>query len=106
MPVQFVCPECNQLLSVGSRKIGMEVTCPRCQRPIVVPTHEAAAVGVAMMQSLGSPPAEEPLAEFVVYDDVPAVIETAIPPVVTSVSHATRAIGSFASIESSTASEI
>jgi hypothetical protein len=80
MPVQFVCPQCNQLLSVGRRKIGMEVNCPRCQRSITVPTQEAAAVSVAMKQSLRSPPTEEPLAEFIVYDDVPAVVESAAPP--------------------------
>jgi hypothetical protein len=90
MPVQFICPECHQLLSVGTRKIGMEVTCPRCQRPIVVPTQEAAAVGLAMRQSLRAPQAEEPLAEFVVYDDVPAIIESAPAAVVSSVSTAEK----------------
>ncbi len=68
MPVQFVCPHCTQLLSVGSRKIGTAVSCPRCGQSLVVPDQEAAAVSVAMRQAQRAPP-EAPLPEFTVYDE-------------------------------------
>ena len=79
MPVQFICSQCSQLLSVGSRKIGTQVTCPRCRRSVVVPTPEAAALGVAMRQSSRAQATEEPLAEFIVYDDIPAALEAGPP---------------------------
>jgi hypothetical protein len=56
------------LLSVGSRKIGTSVACPRCRRSLTVPDPETAAVSVAMRQAQKAPP-ESPLPEFVVYDE-------------------------------------
>jgi hypothetical protein len=80
MPVQFVCPHCTQLLSVGSRKIGTPVTCPRCRRDVVVPDEEAAAVSVAMRQAQKAPP-ESPLPEFMVYDE-PQSVQVDSPPII------------------------
>ncbi len=37
MPVRFLCPHCNQLLAVASRKAGAQVNCPKCQAAIIVP---------------------------------------------------------------------
>ncbi len=37
MPVRFICPACNQLLGVSSRKIGAEVSCPKCRTALIVP---------------------------------------------------------------------
>ncbi len=37
MPVRFHCPICQQLLGVASRKVGSQVTCPKCLFEIVVP---------------------------------------------------------------------
>jgi DNA-directed RNA polymerase subunit RPC12/RpoP len=37
MPVRFLCPACHQLLSIGTRKIGSEVDCPKCRSTILVP---------------------------------------------------------------------
>jgi hypothetical protein len=70
MPVQFVCEHCDKLLKVGRRKIGAEVACPTCGKPLIVPNEEAAALSVAMRQLSRSPREEQPLPEFVVYDDL------------------------------------
>ncbi len=37
MPVRFRCKYCNQLLGIARRKIGMEVNCPTCHNPVLVP---------------------------------------------------------------------
>jgi hypothetical protein len=86
MPVQFVCPKCSQLLSVGSRKVGQPVDCPRCRQKVVVPTQEVAALGVALRESSRSPAAPPETAQFVVYDrvgppgrDDPSPTDEAIP---------------------------
>jgi hypothetical protein len=88
MPVQFVCPHCTQLLSVGSRKIGTAVACPRCRRDVIVPDQEAASVSVAMRQAQKEPP-EAPLPEFMVYDEPPAA-ELDAPPIIITDTHITR----------------
>lgn len=53
MPVQFICPQCRQLLSVSRRKIGTMFACPRCQAMSIVPPPigegEATVTGAAMM---------------------------------------------------------
>ena len=79
MPVRFTCTECHQTLSVGRRKIGSEVTCPRCQATVVVPTREQGGI----VQTLGriTEPAHggiDTLPELIVYDDVPRIV--AAPP--------------------------
>jgi hypothetical protein len=47
MPVQFNCPSCRRRLSVTRRKVGHQVTCPKCTAPIVVPASQPALVGAA-----------------------------------------------------------
>jgi hypothetical protein len=37
MPVQFTCSHCRRRLSVGQRKVGTTVACPKCGLPNVVP---------------------------------------------------------------------
>lgn len=37
MPVQFLCTHCHRRLSVGHRKAGTTVDCPKCRQPNVVP---------------------------------------------------------------------
>jgi hypothetical protein len=43
MPVRFLCPACHQLLSIGTRKIGSEVDCPKCRSTILVPDPQQSA---------------------------------------------------------------
>jgi hypothetical protein len=43
MPVRFLCPACHQLLSIGTRKIGSEVDCPKCRSTILVPDPQTSA---------------------------------------------------------------
>jgi phage FluMu protein Com len=51
MPVQFICPKCQKLLSVGSRKIGCQVQCPKCATGVMVPSPEQAAADVAVARA-------------------------------------------------------
>lgn len=51
MPVQFICPHCQKLLSVGSRKVGCQVNCPKCASEVLVPAAEEAAAAVAMARA-------------------------------------------------------
>jgi len=55
MPVRFVCPECRRVLSVTRRKIGFEVTCPKCLALVTVPDGGQAPAKAAE----GEPSAEE-----------------------------------------------
>jgi phage FluMu protein Com len=40
MPIRFRCAFCNQLMGIARRKAGSVVSCPSCQRELVVPTPE------------------------------------------------------------------
>lgn len=79
MPVRFFCQRCHQLLSVGRRKIGAQVSCPTCGSSNVVPDQWSAQAGVAMATSVR--PAANPLAlpEFVVYEDLPTHHQRLLP---------------------------
>ncbi len=37
MLVRFLCPACHQLLGIAPRKIGTQVTCPKCSATLLVP---------------------------------------------------------------------
>src|SRR5262245_16984282 len=37
MPIKFYCDHCGQKMSIGSRKAGAAVNCPRCQKQVTVP---------------------------------------------------------------------
>lgn len=43
MPIRFACNACGQKLSISTRQAGNQVTCPRCQKPTVVPKEEVPA---------------------------------------------------------------
>lgn len=43
MPLQFVCSNCHRRLSVGSRKAGCAVACPKCGQENIVPQRAAAS---------------------------------------------------------------
>jgi hypothetical protein len=88
MPIQFVCPYCAQLLSVGSRKIGTDVACPRCRRAVTVPDPETAAASVAMRQAQRAPPPEAPLPEFMVFDETAPEQTESLPQIVADASPA------------------
>lgn len=69
MRVRFVCEHCQQLLSVGARKIGHQVNCPKCRGAILVPAEEEAAMMLAMRRSTSVDPTATAGMEFMVYDD-------------------------------------
>lgn len=75
MPVQFVCSACRQLLSVGRKKIGALVPCPRCGVSNVVPDEATAAEAVAQLRATRG----GELMELVVYDDDPELPPGAAP---------------------------
>jgi hypothetical protein len=41
VPVRFRCPSCQQLLTIGTRKVGHVVPCPTCATDVTVPRPEA-----------------------------------------------------------------
>ncbi|MCS7306802.1 MAG: hypothetical protein NZ602_17040 [Thermoguttaceae bacterium] len=47
MPIRFRCVACRQLLSIGRRKAGTEIQCPKCGRSQLVPSPEEAAAALA-----------------------------------------------------------
>ena len=69
MPVEFLCDHCRKHLKVGRRKIGSDVTCPKCGQPTLVPDEETAAVSVAMHRLTQSVPQEVEIPEFRVFDE-------------------------------------
>lgn len=44
MPVRFSCPTCQIVLGIADRKIGCQITCPKCGEALIVPSHQEAAV--------------------------------------------------------------
>src|SRR5688572_12291107 len=87
MPIRFVCPHCQQKLSISSRKAGTVASCPRCQKELTVPAVAKEPVGAVAATSAGSPPSaeaaseaedaadENPYAQFAVFDDHELVYE-------------------------------
>ncbi|MGE0608808.1 MAG: hypothetical protein AB7O62_17065 [Pirellulales bacterium] len=71
MPIEFVCDHCQGLLKVGRRKIGVEVTCPKCGGKVFVPDEVAAGVAVALRQATKHSGQDDGAREFFVYDDPP-----------------------------------
>jgi phage FluMu protein Com len=69
MPVRFLCPHCNQLLAVSSRKAGAQVNCPKCGAAIIVPEAAASEVSVSSMTSpqpiQATPPADSTVPEVI-----------------------------------------
>jgi len=59
--IKFRCASCNKPLSIGRRKIGAAVACPKCKTKTVVPE--------TSFESSASDAEESLLNEFQVYDD-------------------------------------
>jgi phage FluMu protein Com len=67
MPVRFLCPHCNQLLAVSSRKAGAQVNCPKCTAAIIVPevaTESTASSTASPQHFQTSTPAGGPTSEI------------------------------------------
>ncbi len=68
MPIRFACNACGQKLSISTRQAGNQVTCPRCQKPTLVPKEEvpapakppASAVAAAPQEATSPVPSTEP----------------------------------------------
>ena len=92
MPIRFACEHCNSVLSVSSRKAGLDVTCPKCRQKTPVPqvVRETAAVGAATKPiseapspSLPAPAAAEDVAAPTSEPSTVAEVES-VPPQPTS----------------------
>lgn len=44
MPIQFRCPNCNQMLSISTRRAGSMIVCPACTEETLVPAADGAPV--------------------------------------------------------------
>ena len=47
MPIRFVCPYCERLLSISRRKIGSVIECPICRGQVGVPLPDGSFPGPA-----------------------------------------------------------
>ena len=76
MPIKFACEHCGARLSVSSRKAGAQAKCPKCEQVLQIPAPargEDAAPPEAALEASDAPsasdlPADDPLAQFLVYD--------------------------------------
>ena len=76
MPIKFACDHCGARLSVSSRKAGAQAKCPKCQQVLQIPAaarDDTAAPTEAALEPSGSTSpadqaADDPLAQFLVYD--------------------------------------
>ena len=85
MPIRFRCQQCHQLLSVGSRKSGSEIECPKCGVPQVVPPRAQQGLETGASSAEISSP-ERPLGPGdAASEDTPsgedAVVVVPVPPV-------------------------
>ena len=76
MSIKFACEHCGQRLNVKSKQAGLRAKCPKCKGKIKVPEatddapHQPAeVVEEDAHEDAGQSEAENPYAEFVVYDD-------------------------------------
>lgn len=79
MPVQFICPACRRTLSVGRKKIGCQVTCPKCGASITVLAGELAPASAVVAPPITSD--FRGIAPAPAFDDVPGFVSH--PPVAT-----------------------
>jgi hypothetical protein len=76
MPIKFACEHCGARLSVSSRKAGAQAKCPKCEQILQIPApargEDVASLEAAVEQfepmSAAGRPADDPLAQFLVYD--------------------------------------
>lgn len=62
MPIQFRCHSCNQLLSIGTKMAGRELTCPKCKSQLTVPQPEPSVEAEKPALQADSSPQSEPTA--------------------------------------------
>ena len=70
--VRFACEQCDQLLSIGTSRIGRTIKCPKCETPNEVPDEETAAAQLAQRQERKEArrqQSDEDLSQFEVFDD-------------------------------------
>lgn len=60
MPIRYRCPECGQLLSIGTRMAGRDVDCPHCNAYHTVPEADAENAIAAAPPTQPAPEADAP----------------------------------------------
>lgn len=71
MPIRFLCTGCNRMLSIGRRKAGTPIDCPKCGHTQTVPGPEAAAASLAAAHVTIAP---EEIAPDLESADAPCVV--------------------------------
>mgnify|MGYP001072885977 CR=1 FL=1 len=71
MPIRFRCVACRQLLSIGRRKAGTEIQCPKCGRSQRVPSQEEAAAALAAEASARTQSGAPAPAGIFIFDEEP-----------------------------------
>lgn len=80
MPIKFLCEHCGGKLQVATRKAGTEQKCPRCDKLVIVPDAEIAAMMMAMKSndrfSGGADVEDDEFLEFAIHDDEELVYDS------------------------------
>ena len=63
MPIRFRCPNCETMLSIGRRKTGTMIVCPKCADQILVPAAEAEPHGIDLADEESTSAPRDPLAD-------------------------------------------
>ncbi len=71
MPIRFRCIGCRQLLSIGRRKAGAEIQCPKCGRLQRVPSQEEAGAALAAEAAARSQPSPPMPSGIFIFDEEP-----------------------------------
>jgi hypothetical protein len=80
MPIQFRCPQCSVRLSIGRRKAGTRIQCPRCATATTVPLadEQTGASGPSLLDTAGASGQSSPLRWWLVGGLSTAVVALAI----------------------------
>lgn len=70
MPIRFRCTACRQLLSIGRRKAGTEIQCPKCGFSQQVPSEEEAAALAAQAAHRTQPAEPVPSGIFIFEEEL------------------------------------
>ena len=75
MPIHYRCPNCDQLLSITTRKAGHEVPCPQCGEITIVPLADAGPLTPAADESIAEEMLKEPAPAAAAETDGPEELE-------------------------------
>lgn len=77
MLVRFLCPACHQLLGIAPRKIGTQVTCPKCGATLLVPDPGESPPADSLPVAAAEPAPQPPQPPEMSVEELPPI--TAVP---------------------------